>query len=477
MRYKKVFITRQLPVLIRRSAPNDFVIEACWDVFSLQLDNFKTSLNAACAGIIPFVPESENERDIIVQQLAQRHFYPVFIDQQAWNNFNEFCDDTLNAISSFAPSQGAYKEDLWRNYHTVLREMVHQLKRYKMLNTSLYLFGQELALLPSLLNMQSQCGEINYFYLNAFPHYDIYQALPWATEFLTSLGQCDYLVFENYNDRINFYQCYERDRYISINGSVQSETSASFMEDVFVLPLGIDVRPTRNTLAEVKVQKMMIELREQLKRLQLVFSYFENMQIAQCLKVLDIISSFFQVYPDKINQVSFVIMLNTQLRNFSDSQNLIAVIESKVGHINARYGTLVWKPIHLYHSQADLQLRYAYLRLSDVYLSTNPSSSWNGSQQEYIVAQHNQKGILIDCTAFQDKFMPSNPFSCNINNGKGVSEMLYKALEYPSKLAYFEMKFLYKNSVFNKMQHGILELENKKKYQLQSWPLALFRYS
>lgn len=476
MTQDKLFITREIPIKITR-IDGSLVIEECWDIFSLQLHHFKNNLNALWSGIVPFVPNSELEKRIVTKELTRLNYYPIFLDRDAWIKFDVFCDQTLNSISSYAPSQGNYNQELWQNYKEVQAEIVAQLKQYEILNSSLYLFGHELALLPGLLNCKIECGEINYFYFNSFPDQDIYSAFPWAYEFLSSMVQCDYLIFENYIDRINFHKWYEYNTIKIKNLKIEKAVISSFIEDIYVLPLTIDVNQTRNMLADLEVQKSMIRLRAQLNKLQIIFSYFENVQLRECLNVLKAIKLFFEIYPDKINQASYIIMLNCNLRSFSNSKNLIKMVENQVGSINALFGTLEWKPIHLYHADSNLQERYAYLRLSDVYLSFNTNNNWTGNQQEYIVAQKNQKGILVTFDYCNHKSMGTNPFNCNLNNYIKVANLLYTALEYPCTQSYYEMQSLYKNSPFNKSQNGILELENKKKYSLNSWSKLRFNYS
>ena len=353
----------------------------------------------------------------------QRH-YRGFSNEIIWPLFHD-----LQSHCNFDP---AY----WDSYKDVNRRFAEVILRTAGSDAFIWLHDYHLMLTAKYLREMGFKGKIGFFLHIPFPALDMYLRLPWRTEILGALTQCDLIGFQTMRDRRNFVQCVR-----AILGGAgyrgRGHVCGLTMEDrefrIGAFPISIDFDYFAERAGSDDVAECAWQIHANLPDRQLILGV-DRMDYSKGIPHrLDAFGRLLEQHPEWQNRVSLVQIVVPSRRGIPEYEALKTQIERVVGEVNGRFTQRTgWVPVHYLHRSLSQTELIAYYRTSEIALLTPLKDGMNLVAKEYCAASTEETGVLIlsefaGAVAELGKgALPVNP-----HDVIGVAETLHAALGMP----------------------------------------------
>jgi len=226
------------------------------------------------------------------------------------------------------------------------------------------------------------------FFLHVpFPPVDLFRILPWDRELLQGLLACDVVGFHCARYVVNFLDCVEQllgARADRVAGKVESgERTVS----VAALPIGIDYERFRTLAAESG------SAGRDPHRIVLGVDRLDYTKgLPEKLRAFERLLEKRPEYRENLVLLQIAELSRDQLPEY---RRLKRQVDELVGHVNGRFATSRWTPVHYLHQSETPESLATLYRRADVALVTPLRDGMNLVAKEFVACQAEDPGVLI----------------------------------------------------------------------------------
>ena len=148
--------------------------------------------------------------------------------------------------------------------------------------------------------------------------------------------------------------------------------------------------------------------------------------------------------PELVGKVKFFVVCVAPAKGMTVYKAAQKDIESLVGSINGKYGTLGWTPIMLSTRPIPFKELVCYYKAADICWITPLRDGLNLVAKEYIASKNGDPGSLILSEFTGASVELSEAIQANPYAGKGMDEAIDKAIDMSPEEASERMKIMYK---------------------------------
>lgn len=343
-----------------------------------------------------YIPEDENEEQLIRMELAKMNLIPVFLTAEDLEGYYEgFSNKVLWPICHYRLSYAVFEKSYWLAYQKENQYFCNiVLKQNITSKDELRVHDYQLMLLPQLLRQQPSDLTIGYFQHIPFPADEIFRCIPWRNELLKGLLSADLIAFHTYHNAPNFLNsCLNILGLSPKNNSVRCRDRCVHVE---VFPMGIDFDKFEAlSCSEVVLAKAEV-LKDQYQKRKLILSIDRLDSSKGILERLSAYESLLQQYPELRNKVVLYMLVVPSRGTVTQYKLLRGEIDRMVGHINAVYGSDDWTPITYFYNSLPVEDLSALYIAADICLVTSLRDGMNLVCKEYIASKaQDYNGVLI----------------------------------------------------------------------------------
>lgn len=343
-----------------------------------------------------YIPENEEEKQVIREELAKHNLVPVFLCQEELEGYYEgFSNEILWPIFHYILSYAVFNKDYWMMYNQVNKKFCEAAMSLGLtLKDEIWIHDYQLMLLPQMIRQQNDLISIGYFQHIPFPADEIFRSIPWRDELLKGLLGADLVAFHTFNDSQHFLNaCTNILGLTELNRSVQVRDRTIYIE---VFPMGIDFDKFNKLAQEPEIQQKAIGLKEHFNQRKIILS-IDRLDYSKGLLVrLEAYEYLLKTFPELRNKVVLYMLVVPSRDKVPQYKALLDEVDRKVGHINARYGFTEWTPISYYYNSLPVEDLSALYVAADICLITSLRDGMNLVAKEYIASKsHRKDGVLI----------------------------------------------------------------------------------
>ncbi|MEL6320533.1 MAG: glucosylglycerol-phosphate synthase [Cyanobacteria bacterium J06626_14] len=331
-----------------------------------------------------------------------KNFYHITSKEAFWPILHSF------------PWQFTYDSSDWENFQNINRLFAEAACEEAGDDALIWIHDYNLWLTPYYIRQKMPNVKIAFFHHTPFPAADIFNVLPWRESIIDSLLCCDLCGFHIPRYVENFVQAARSVRSLEIVkreavapaftsvGSALAEpeltTCVKYGDRLVHLdafPVGTNPALIKTILSKPETADRVKKIREDIGDNKLIISAGRVDYVKGNREMLWAYERLLERRPDlhgKINMIATAVTPASGMRVYKTAQNQI---EQLVGKINGRFAKLNWTPIILFTKSIPFEELIAFFRAADIAWITPLRDGLNLVAKEYVVANEDDKGILI----------------------------------------------------------------------------------
>lgn len=313
-----------------------------------------------------------------------------------------------------------------------------------------WIHDYNLWLVPGYLRRLKPNVRIAFFHHTPFPGPDIFNVLPWRSEIVASLLDCDLVGFHIPRYAKNFAavaqglraaeiaEVEEVEEDLAPAGMALSESDVPVslrrgdrIIRLGVSPVGTDPYLIERILDADDSRILQQQLSDELGGRRLLMAVGRTDYTKGMIESLLAFERLLERRPELIGEVKLLV---TSVRAASTMKVYEATqreIEALVGRINGRFSKLDWTPVVLFSSAIPFERLVAHYRIADVCLTTPLRDGLNLVAKEYVAAKRGRAGVLVlsefaGCAVELAQALLTNPYS-----NRAMDRALDQALDMP----------------------------------------------
>jgi trehalose 6-phosphate synthase/phosphatase len=435
---KLIIVAYELPLVLDRAGPQQFVIKAKSDPLSVGLGDFYKKQNTSWVGRPGAdkadVPKEERER--LDQEFRKRRCHPIYTGRKERERSLEgFSHRTLWPIFHYFTQNAVYREEFWKSYIKLNRQFARRVGELLEKGDRVWIHDYQLLLLPQMLRETHPDLSIGFFLHIPFPSYEIFRLLPWRREILEGLLGADQVGFHTYDYERHFMSCVRRLLgYDSVFNRIHLEER---IVKVDFFPLGINFErfahggTQTDKKAKSGILRDLESLQDRTQDMKLILS-IDRLDYTKGPTVrLRAFEYFLRSNPQYLEKVSLLFFVMPSRESMELYKSLKREMDELVGRINSTYGTLHWVPVWYFYRQLEVDERTELYRQSDIALITPIRDGMNLICKEYLSTRAGKNGVLIISEMAGASKELSEAIIVNPNNRGEIAESIKLALEMP----------------------------------------------
>lgn len=385
--------------------------------------------------------------------LAGQHMSPVFLTEEEIKLYYEgFSNETLWPTFHYFNQNALYRKSYWKSYEQVNQKFCDTILEHLNPGDKVWVHDYQLMLVPKMIRDKQPDVSVGFFLHIPFPSFEVFRLLPWRRELLDGVLGADLIGFHTYDDMRHFLSAVSRICYISNHHGEIQKDRRFVVTDSF--PIGIDYDKYASQAAHPDTITREVEYRTSLGQQKLILSIDRldySKGIPARLKIFDL---FLEKYPEFQDRVSLLMVVVPSRDKVEKYKDLKEQVDTLVGRINGKYGTVNWTPIHYFYRSFPLEDLSAFYRMADVAMVTPMRDGMNLVCKEYVASKLDKKGVLILSEMAGASKELSEALIVNPNDKHQVRDALKRALS----MGEDEQK-----------KHMAIMQETIKKYNIHHW--------
>ncbi len=389
-----VVVSNRLPVTLKKEGQG-FTLKPSVGGLATALSSVVPREEALWVGWPGLTAETlAGHEEWLARELAELGCHPVCLTEAELETFYYgFSNRTLWPLCHYFLQYAVFDRDYWEGYRRVNEKYAEAVAELAEEEAIIWIHDYQLFLLPGLLRERLPRATIGFFLHIPFPSYEIFRVLPWRKEILEGLLGADLIGFHTYDYARHFLSSLRRLMgYEHQFGLVMAEDRAVKVE---VFPISIDYQKFALALENSGVRANLDRIREELGLRRLILSVDRldyTKGIPERLRAYEVFLERYSEFREKVVLILIGVPSRTEVEHY---QELKREVEELVGHINGRFGTLGWTPVHYLARSLGFEELAALYYLADVALVTPLRDGMNLIAKEYVATVPEEKGVLI----------------------------------------------------------------------------------
>lgn len=385
--------------------------------------------------------------------LSAQHMSPVFLTEEEIKLYYEgFSNETLWPTFHYFNQYALYRKSYWKSYEKVNQKFCDEILKHLNPGDKVWVHDYQLMLVPKMIRDIQPEVSVGFFLHIPFPSFEVFRLLPWRRELLDGVLGADLLGFHTYDDMRHFLSAVSRICFISNHHGEIQKDRRFVATDSF--PIGIDYDKYAKQAAHPDTISKEVEYRTSLGQQKLVLS-IDRLDYSKGIPArLQIFDLFLEKYPEYSGKVSLLMIVVPSRDKVEKYKDLKEQVDTLVGRINGKYGTVNWTPIHYFYRSFPLEDLSAFYRMADVAMVTPMRDGMNLVCKEYVASKLDQKGVLILSEMAGASKELSEALIVNPNDKHQVRDALKRALSM--------------DEVEQKKHMAIMQ-QTLKKYNIHHW--------
>jgi trehalose 6-phosphate synthase/phosphatase len=362
-------------------------------------ENFKKNNNNTFKGKIVWTGSSDNlPVDFSAQKYENDYFniIPVNFPQHLNDLFyGGFCNDLIWPLFHYFPTYSVFNARYFEAYMEANSKFCDEILRIIRPGDLVWIHDYQLMLLPDMIRKKAPKTNIGFFLHIPFPSFEIFRLLPrtWREAIINGMLGSDLIGFHTHDYAQHFIKSVKRTTGLECRQNIIYTQNKLVKADAF--PIGIDYEKFNSACFDKDVLAEKQNIKNYLAGQKLIFSVDRLDYSKGLLLRLKGFETFLENYPDWHSKVVFNMVIIPSRDNIEKYKDMKKEIESTVGRINGKYGSLAWRPIIYQYKSLSFSELVALYDLSDVGLITPLRDGMNLVAKEYIACQIENKGVLI----------------------------------------------------------------------------------
>ncbi|MBK6266729.1 bifunctional alpha,alpha-trehalose-phosphate synthase (UDP-forming)/trehalose-phosphatase [Marivirga sp. S37H4] len=412
--------------------------------------------------------EKEEEQEV-EEELINRNMRPVFLSESEVQEFYlGFSNQTLWPAFHYFIHHMRFKEKEWIAYMQANQKFADAISKWLEPDDTIWVHDYQLMLVPELLRNKFPNVTIGFFQHIPFPSYEVFRMIPWRKKLLNGLLGADFIGFHTYDDMRHFLSSCHRLAGYSYNRN--QILVKNRLVEVDSLPMGIDYDKYAESAGSQLAKAKEISYRDSLGPQDLILS-MDRLDYSKGIPGrLRAFEKFLGEYPEYQGRVSMFLIVVPSRDKVPSYKELKEEVEFLVGHINGKYGTINYVPIHFYYRSFPLDDLSAFYRMCKIAMITPNRDGMNLVSKEYIASRENVDGVLILSEMAGASKELSDALLVNPNDEAQMVLSIKTALEMPLSEQKRRMssmqKTVQKYTIFQWVDLFINNLKDLKKRQL-----------
>lgn len=356
-------------------------------------------------------------------------------------------------IFSF-PGRLQIDHDHWNHFKEINRLFAEQAAREAAVGAFVWVHDYNLWLVPGFLRALRPDLRISFFHHTSFPPADVFNLLPWRSEIIGSLLQCDHIGFhipryvENFIDatRSSFpIEVLEREaaapRFLTygcasgIDHFTSRIRSGSREIALGSHPVGIDLQRIRAIAESPTAREQAARLREEFQGRRIILSVERLDYVKGPLEKVLAFERYLEAHPESHGKVVLLNIVTPPAPGMEVYKATREKLDQLVGRVNGRFASLDWTPIrYLYRSFPFEELIPLYIA-ADVAWITPLRDGLNLVCKEFVAAKDvaGKPGVLILSEFAGAAVELHGALLVNPYDPAGMVESLHQALTLPAE--------------------------------------------
>lgn len=386
--------------------------------------------------------EHEEEQEV-EKELINRNMRPVFLTEDDVEDFYlGFSNQTLWPAFHYFIHHMRFVDEEWEAYYNANRKFADAVSKWLEPDDIIWVHDYQLMLVPEMIRKQFPNVTIGFFQHIPFPSYEVFRMIPWRKKLLNGVLGADYIGFHTYDDMRHFLSSchrlagysYERNQILVKNRLVEADS----------LPMGIDYGKYLESATSQLAKAKEISYRDSLGSQELILS-MDRLDYSKGIPGrLQAFDKFLEKYPEYQGRVSLFLIVVPSRDQVASYKALKEKVEFLVGHVNGKYGTINYVPVHFYYRSFPLDDLSAFYRMCKIAMITPKRDGMNLVCKEYIASRENEDGVLILSEMAGASKELSDAILVNPNDQNEMVEAIKKALEMPLNEQKRRMKIMQK---------------------------------
>ncbi|WP_423735463.1 glucosylglycerol-phosphate synthase [Chitinophaga caseinilytica] len=342
---------------------------------------------------------------VILQKDDINIFYKVFSKEAFWP-----------AIFSFV-EKAQFNHEHWEHYLKVNRVFAEKAAKEAAPNAMIWIHDYNLWMVPGFLRQLRPDLKIGFFHHTAFPAANTFNIIPWRSEIIHSLLQCDYVSFhipryvENFVDVVKSLMPVKitetescAPRFLTYSSAMGTGTMTREIDTgrrkvrLGANPVGVHVDYIGELLQQDSTKEMIAQLKKNTVGKKTILSIERLDYVKGPLEKIKAFAQFLEEHPNLHGKVELINICTPPAKGMKIYEQVQQELEQLIGMINGKYSTIDWVPIHFFFRSFSFEEVVAYYAIADIAWITPLRDGLNLVAKEYVAAQGqlpNSDGVLV----------------------------------------------------------------------------------
>ena len=397
---------------------------------------------------------SKKELSEIEKTLKKDRFHPVYLNTKEIETYYQgFCNEIIWPLFHYFVQYGIYDKSFWESYVEVNEKFCSEVLKVAEKGDYIWVHDYHLMLLPKLIRANLEDSSIGFFLHIPFPSSEIFRLIPWCKDIIDGLLGADLIGFHTFDYVRHFAESARR--ILGHEHSLGQIFIGKRAVKMDTFPMGIDYEKFSTAHKKQPVKKNIKNMERSLSGNYKIILSIDRLDyskgIPERLKAYDL---FLENNPELKEKVLLILVAVPSRTEVVHYKMLKEQVDTLVGNINGKHGTLSWNPIHYMYRSFDFDNLLALYLIADVLFITPLRDGMNLIAKEYVAARQDKTGVLILGEMAGTAKELSEALIINPNDLESTSESLKIAID---------MK-----KTEQKKRMGVMQ-KRLKRYDLKVW--------